>query len=104
VSENALGRTTKEGDRMLGTKAVRRVLVTGALAVGLGFGTAVTAASGASAAGPPISRGTCSIGDHWTANGAFGCAGNVGGFIATPNGNIVCPNHGPFTDFPCPPF
>ena len=88
---------------MLGTTAVRRVLVAGALAMGLGFGTAVTAASSASAAGPPVGIGTCSLGGGST-TGAIGCVGNVGGGILLPNGTGLCLNETPFFGIDlCPP-
>jgi hypothetical protein len=33
--------------------------------------------------------------------GAFGCAGNVGGFVITRTGKCVQVNQGPFDEFEC---
>ena len=49
-------------------------------------------------ADPQSPHGTCGIGG--SGNGAFGCAGNVGGFIETPNGNCLTTG-GPFNTFNC---
>ena len=37
---------------------------------------------------PQAPHGTCGVGDG-SSNGAFGCAGNVGGFIQTPGGRCI---------------
>ena len=39
-------------------------------------------------AAPQAAHGTCGVGDG-SFNGAFGCAGNVGGFILTPGGRCI---------------
>jgi hypothetical protein len=38
-------------------------------------------------AAPQEPHGTCGVGDG--GEGAFGCAGNVGGFIVTPQGRCI---------------
>jgi hypothetical protein len=39
-------------------------------------------------AAPQAAHGTCGIGDG-SLSGAIGCAGNVGGFILTPDGRCI---------------
>jgi hypothetical protein len=50
-------------------------------------------------AAPRTPHGTCGVGDG-SGNGAFGCAGNVGGFIVAPNGRCHTTG-GPFNVFTC---
>lgn len=51
-------------------------------------------------ADPSEPHGTCGVGGD-SGKGAFGCAGNVGGFINTPNGKCHTTG-GPFNTFSCP--
>ena len=39
-------------------------------------------------AAPQAAHGTCGVGDG-SSNGALGCAGNVGGFIISPEGRCI---------------
>jgi hypothetical protein len=78
------------------TKAFLAIVATlGALAALVAIGTVPAYAD------PSESHGTCRIGDG-SDNGAFGCAGNVGGFIVTPQGKCIDQNT-PFSQFTCLP-
>jgi hypothetical protein len=74
---------------------VRRVLLVLTVAALMVAALTITAA-GAFAA-PQSEHGHCGVGGP--GSGAFGCAGNVGGFIATPNGQCKEINQGPFSVF-----
>lgn len=76
------------------TKAILAIVTTlGALAALAAIGTVPAYAD------PSEPHGTCGIGDG-SGNGAFGCAGNVGGFIVTPQGKCIDQNT-PFSQFSC---
>lgn len=51
-------------------------------------GTGSMAYAAATPSGPQQPHGTCGIGGQ-SSSGAFGCAGNVGGFIVTPTGKCI---------------
>ncbi len=76
------------------TKTILAIATTlGALAALAAIGTVPAFAD------PSEAHGTCRIGDG-SDNGAFGCAGNVGGFIVTPQGKCIDQNT-PFSEFSC---
>jgi hypothetical protein len=49
-------------------------------------------------AAPRVPQGTCDVGGLSAGNGAFGCAGNVGGSIVTEQQGCKDINRGPFND------
>jgi len=80
----------------------RTALVVTALAIGV----SVQMGGVASAAPTDNPRGTCNLGGQSSfrtesGGGAFGCAGNVGGFVITRTGECVQVNQGPFDEFEC---
>jgi hypothetical protein len=78
-----------------------------ALAVAaLAIGASMQLSGVASAAPTDNPRGTCNLGGQSffraeSGGGAFGCAGNVGGFVIKRTGDCVQVNQGPFDEFEC---
>ena len=71
---------------------MRRLLLV--VTVGLVMAAMVVATAAPTFADQKSRNGTCQVGG--SGSGAKGCAGNVGGFIETPNGGCNQINSGPF--------
>ena len=65
------------------------------LTVALVVATMMVAMAAPAFAAPQTAQGTCGVGRP-SDSGAFGCAGNVGGFIITKNQGCREINRGPF--------